>query len=148
MSDNCIIIDEGDSFDFQSGPVVRTARKEWVCCECGDEIQLKRDRQYQRAPDRFVISDGEPSELTLARLAKKRRVRRRREFLFMARISVGEVQRRHIVKPWRRSAAVIERKVILEASTAPGGLTIADRKPTPTFTTSCCTTMAMARSRM
>ena len=59
--------------------------------------QLEQDRQYQRAPDRFAVFAGPLSELVLARKARQRHLRRRRELLYLARISEGEDQRRHVV---------------------------------------------------
>lgn len=40
MADNCIWVDEGDGFDHDTGLAVRTARKPWECCECGDNIPV------------------------------------------------------------------------------------------------------------
>ncbi len=65
MPDNCIWVDEGESYDHGS-VAVRTARKDYVCCECGDAIPA--GSKYE---DFWGVYDGQwDNHRTCARCAQ------------------------------------------------------------------------------
>ena len=47
MSNNCIYVDEGESFSVWED-TTRKASKSWTCCECGDEIKSGSTYEYFR----------------------------------------------------------------------------------------------------